>query len=201
MRILRSTALLVLLPASLAAQQPPAAQPPAAAQANPVTTVFRNRILSLHRNLAQAFDSIPANLYGYKPTAPQLTVGYVAQHLANDNYLFCNAFGTTKTTRPAVDTETADSVKAKWPKDSLVAKLKASFAFCESALGELTDATLGEQTTMTFNGNTRNTTRAAMALGHALDLADHYSQIANYMRLNNMLPPTALPRPRPSGDG
>jgi hypothetical protein len=32
-------------------------------------------------------------------------------------------------------------------------------------------------------------------LGHALDLTDHYSQIANYMRLNNMLPPTALPRP------
>jgi hypothetical protein len=25
-------------------------------------------------------------------------------------------------------------------------------------------------------------------------MADHYSQIANYMRLNNMIPPTALPR-------
>jgi hypothetical protein len=32
-------------------------------------------------------------------------------------------------------------------------------------------------------------------LGHIVDLADHYSQIANYMRLNGMLPPTALPRP------
>jgi len=31
-------------------------------------------------------------------------------------------------------------------------------------------------------------------------MADHYSQLANYMRLNNMLPPTALPRPRPPGD-
>jgi hypothetical protein len=39
-----------------------------------------------------------------------------------------------------------------------------------------------------------------MALGHALDMADHYSQLANYMRLNNIIPPTALPRPpRPSG--
>jgi hypothetical protein len=35
-----------------------------------------------------------------------------------------------------------------------------------------------------------------MVLGHALDLADHYSQLANYMRLNNIIPPTALPRSR-----
>ena len=33
-----------------------------------------------------------------------------------------------------------------------------------------------------------------MALLHLLDMTDHYSQIANYMRLNGMLPPTALPR-------
>src|SRR3982074_2267604 len=36
-----------------------------------------------------------------------------------------------------------------------------------------------------------------LLLLHALDLADHYSQLANYMRLNNLIPPTALPRPRP----
>jgi hypothetical protein len=34
-----------------------------------------------------------------------------------------------------------------------------------------------------------------MVLGHVVDMADHYSQIANYMRLNHMIPPTALPRP------
>ena len=30
---------------------------------------------------------------------------------------------------------------------------------------------------------------------HVVDMADHYGQLANYMRLNNILPPTALPRP------
>ena len=60
---------------------------------------------------------------------------------------------------------------------------------------QLTDAKLADQVTMTFRGNSRQVTRSAMVLGHALDLADHYSQLANYMRLNNMLPPTALPRP------
>jgi hypothetical protein len=187
------TAFLVLaLPAgSIAAQQTPT--PPA----NPVTTAFKGRITALHRNLAQAFDSIPAAKYGYRPTPAQQTIGYIAQHLASDSYFFCEKFGAMKPTRVAADTATADSVKATWPKETLVAKLKESFAFCASAIDQLDDSKLGEQVSMTFNGNTRNVARASMALGHAMDMADHYSQIANYMRLNNMIPPTALPRPRP----
>jgi hypothetical protein len=186
--------LTLALPLSLAAQQPPAG-----AQANPITTAFRGRTIGLQRNLAQAFDSIPESKFGYKPTPSQLTIGYIAQHLASDNYFFCNNFGATKATVPAADTATADSIKAKWPKDSLVAKLKASFTFCENAFAQLDDSKLAEPITLSFGGQTRPSTRAAMVLGHALDIADHYSQVANYMRLNNMLPPTALPRPaRPS---
>lgn len=197
MRIARLTILSLALPAGLAAQQPSGAAP-AGPPANPITTAFRGRIMALHRNLAQAFDSIPAAKFSYKPTPAQLTVGYVAQHLANDNYLFCNTFGDMKATRPERESTTPDSVKATWPKDTLVTQLKASFAFCARAFDQLADSTLDDQVSVTFGGNTRQVTRAGMALGHALDLADHYSQIANYMRLNNMLPPTALPRPRPA---
>jgi len=191
-----SIALLALPVSVLTAQQPPAA--PSAPPANPITTAFRGRTMALQRNLAQAFDSIPASKFGYRPTPAQLSIGYVAQHLANDNYLFCDRFGAMQSSRPAKDTATADSVKAKWPRDTLIAKLKESFKFCEDAFNQLDDSKLSEQVTMTFGGNSRQVTRAAMALGHALDLADHYSQIANYMRLNNILPPTALPRPRPN---
>jgi uncharacterized damage-inducible protein DinB len=198
MKIPCAALLTLALPLALSAQQAPATPPATAtptAPANPITAAFRGRILALHRNLGQAFDSIPAAKYGYKPTPAQLTIGYVAQHLANDNYLFCNAFGEAKATRPATDTSTPDSVKATWPKDSLVSKLKASFAFCESAFAQLDDAKLADQVSMTFGGQTRTVTRAGMVIGHAMDMADHYSQIANYMRLNGMVPPTALPRP------
>jgi len=202
MKSLHSAILALALPVALEAQQPPAAAPPAGPPVNPVTTAFRGRTMSLQRNLAQAFDSIPESKFGYKPTPAQLSIGYIAQHLASDNYLFCNAFGSMKATVAASDTATADSVKAKWPKDSLNAKLKASFTFCENAFNQLDDTKLGEQVELKFGGNTRNVSRATMVLGHALDMADHYSQLANYMRLNNMLPPTALPRPtRPAGGG
>jgi uncharacterized damage-inducible protein DinB len=197
MKVSRPLLVALVLPVTLVAQQP-SGQPPT----DPVTTAFRGRITGLHRNLAQAFDSVPEKLFSYKPTPQQLSIGYIAQHLANDNYLFCDAFGAAKSSRPEEDTATPDSVKATWPKDKLMAKLKESFTFCAAALQSLTDAKLAEQTTMTFNGNSRSVTRAQMALGHALDLADHYSQMANYMRLNGILPPTALPRPgRGGGDG
>src|SRR5437764_6551194 len=116
--------LALALPATLAAQQPPAS-----ATANPITTVFRNRTMGLQRNLAQAFDSIPESKFSYKPTPAQLSIGYIAQHLASDNYFFCNNFGTSKGTQSAADTATADSIKATWPKAELVSKLNASLAF------------------------------------------------------------------------
>ena len=194
MKLSHFAILALVAPIGLAAQQPPAAPP-----ANPITTAFRNRISALHRNIAQAFDSIPEAKFNYKPTPAQLSIGFIAQHIASDDYFFCNNFGAMKGTRAAEDTATADSVKATWPKAKLVTRLKESFAYCDQAIAQVDDAKLGESITVTFGGNSRTLARAAMVLGHAMDLADHYSQLANYMRLNGILPPTALPRPRPAG--
>jgi uncharacterized damage-inducible protein DinB len=195
MRLTHFAILALVAPIALAAQQPPATPP-----ANPITTSFRNRISGLHRNIAQAFDSIPESKFAYKPTPAQLSIGYIAQHIANDDYFFCNNFGALKATAAAQDTATADSVKATWPKAKLMTRLRESFTYCDQAIAQLDDAKLAEQVTITFRGNSRSVVRAGMVLGHALDLADHYSQLANYMRLNNILPPTALPRPRPAGN-
>ena len=191
MRFSRAALVLIAVPLALGAQQPPA---------NPITAVMKQRTTAYQQRLAQAFDSIPERLLGYKPTPAQLTIGYIAQHLADDNYYYCNQFGTMKAARTAEETATPDSIKATWPKDKLVTQLKQSFKFCEDALAQLDDAKLADQTTVTFgNGQSRTVTRASAAIGHLTDMVDHYSQLSNYMRLNNILPPTALPRPRPSG--
>src|SRR5262245_4982362 len=191
MRASRATLVFLALPITLGAQQPPP---------NPITAVVRQRTLLFQQRLAQAFDSIPERIFGYKPTPAQLTIGYIAQHLADDNYFYCNQFGAMKGARAAEDTTTPDTVKAKWLKDKLVAQMKTSFKFCEDALGQLDDAKRGDQVTQTRgNGQTRTVTRAGPVMGHIIDMADHYSQLSNYMRLNNILPPTALPHPRPPG--
>lgn len=193
MKLVRLAIASIALPVALAAQQPAPGAPPV----NPIVTAFKGRILTSHRNIAQAFDSIPESKFGYKPTDAQLTFGYIAQHVASDSYLFCNTFGAMKAKLSDREMTTPDTVKAKWPKAELVSQLKASFAFCAQAMEQLTDPTIAEPITFTMGANTRNSTRINMVLGHALDLADHYSQIANYMRLNGMVPPSALPRPKP----
>lgn len=191
MRFSRAALVFVAVPLTLLAQQPPS---------NPITAVMKQRTLTFQQRLGEAFDSIPERIFGYKPTPAQLTIGYIAQHLADDNYFYCNQFGAMKGARATEDTATADSIKAKWPKDKLIAQLKTSFKFCEDAFEQLDDAKLGDQITRTLpNGQSRTVTRAGPVMGHIIDMADHYSQLANYMRLNNMLPPTALPRPRPPG--
>ena len=192
MKVSRFLFVALAAPIGLAAQRTPATLP-----ANPVTTAFKTRIAAQNRNILQAFDSIPESKFSYKPTPAQQTLGFIAQHIANDNYFFCNNFGLLKGARPAQDTATPDSVKATWPKAQLMTGLRESFAFCDQAINQLDDGKLAEAVTITFGGNSRIVARANMVLGHALDLADHYSQLANYMRLNNILPPTALPRPRP----
>src|SRR5438477_6801686 len=143
MKISHTAILALALPMSLLAQQPSAGPP-----ANPITTAFRGRTLGLQRSLAQAFDSIPEAKFSYKPTPAQLSIGYIAQHVASDNYFFCDQFGEKKSSLPEKDTATPDSVKATWPKDTLVAKLKASFAFCQDAIGQLEDGKLGDQVTL-----------------------------------------------------
>ncbi len=180
-----------LLLIALAAGAAPAQD---AAPANPITTAFRGRIAGLSRNIVQAFDSVPESKFAFKPTPAQFTFGFIAQHVADDNYLFCNAFGDLKANVPADEASTPDSVKATWPKAKLMEQLRASFAFCDKAIDQVTDQSLAGEATLTFGGRSRSVSRAAMVLGHALDLADHYSQLANYMRLNGILPPTALPR-------
>ena len=191
MRVSRAMLVFVAVPIALGAQQP---------SSNPITAVVKQRTMTYQQRLAQAFDSIPERLLAYKPTPAQLTIGYIAQHLADDNYFYCNQFGAMKAQRTAEETSTPDSVKATWPKEKLVTQLKQSFKFCEDALAQLDDAKLADQVTIALpNGQARTLTRASAAIGHLTDMADHYSQLANYMRLNNMLPPTALPRPRAPG--
>jgi hypothetical protein len=77
------------------------------------------------------------------------------------------------------------------PKDLLVAALNASFDFCGKTLDGLQDAKLGDTITY-FGGVKKPRARALVELTD--DLEDHYSQMAGYLRLNGILPPSAAPK-------
>src|SRR5215207_7184562 len=118
----------LVLPATLAAQPPAAPRAP-----DGVMLSFARFADIFGSRLVAAFDSIPAARYDYRPTAVQQSIGYIAQHLENANYGLCERLGDLKAPRAGKDS-LADTIKARWPKDTLVARLKTSLRFCDEAM-------------------------------------------------------------------
>jgi len=150
---------------------------------NPVSDALRSMEQRRGKNLVEAAEDMPAEKYGFKPTPAQMSFGDVVVHLAEGNDDLCSAI-------TGVAAPQRSKVAATEAKDKLVARLKETFAFCEAALAKLDDSKLAEK--VPFFG--REVTRAAAALITVDDWADHYSQVAIYMRLNGLLPPTAKRR-------
>ena len=80
------------------------------------------------------------------------------------------------------------TVKETEPKEKLVDALKKSFDYCAAQLPKLQDSQLGEEVLLF---GSRKMTKGAAVLELSADWADHYSQMASYLRLNGLLPPTA----------
>lgn len=159
------------LPLLLAAQGGP----------SPVADALRTGEQQMGRNLVAAAEEMPADKYGYRPTPAQMSFAKIVVHLAEGNDYLCGTIAGVKAPeRAKVDTTDA--------KDKLVARLRETFQFCETALAKADDSKLAEQ--LPFFGG-RPASRASVILTTVADWADHYSQAANYLRLNGHLPPTA----------
>ena len=149
---------------------------------NPVSNGIRAMAQRQTKNIVDAAEEMPADKYGYKPTPAQMSYGDVVAHLIKEgnNYL-CSAASGQKEPDVAKFSGTD-------PKDKLVAGLKDSFKYCETVLAQIQDAQLSDS--ISFFGG-RKVTKAMAGLITVADWADHYSQMAIYLRLNGLLPPTA----------
>ena len=147
---------------------------------SPISDVLRQMLTGREKNTVAAFEEMPADKYGYKPTPEQMTFGHLAAHIVTSNYYFCANVGDV--TAPKVD-ELKETEK-----DKLVTAMKASFEFCHTALAKADDSKLNDNITW-FDNKPRPRAWAAMAL--ASSWADHYGMAAMYLRLNGLLPPTA----------
>jgi hypothetical protein len=150
------------------------------ATSNPASAAVRRTLDEYSKNLVATAQEMPAEKYSYHPTPENMTFGKAIAHIAQVNNVACSKVaGTAAPETPKLgDTE----------KDKLVETLKASMDFCTQAFAKLTDANSGDQVPW-FGG--RQVSRISAALEVTNDLVDHYSSLALYLRLNNLLPPTA----------
>jgi uncharacterized damage-inducible protein DinB len=164
----------VILPVAACAQD---------STASPVTASLREIYDRQSKRITDAANEMPADKYSYHPTPEQWTFGKIISHVAQSDFAVCSMISDTPVPQEfkVSDTDT---------KDQLVPAMKASFDFCSEALTKLQDSKMGDTITF-FRG--RKAPRARAAIELVSDLVDHYSQLASYLRLNGMLPPSAQP--------
>ena len=154
-----------------------AAQAPVA----PVSEAVRSAVAHAATNFIAAAEEMPASKYGFRPTPAQMSFGDVIGHMGAGNDALCSSIGgVAPPKRPAV--------AARAPKEQLVARLRETFRFCESALAKVNDSRLGEKVPYFGEGEV---TRAQAMVAAAEEWAGHYSPLTVYLRLNGLLPPTA----------
>ncbi len=147
---------------------------------NPIVSTVRQMEGRYAKNLTGAADEMPAAKYDYRPTPEQMTFGHLMTHVAEANNVLCAAIAGD----PSHDTKLSESDT----KEKLVSAVKDSFTYCEQVLAKTDDSNLAQATTVS-GGQT--TTRGAALIRLVVGWADHYSMAAMYLRLNNLLPPSA----------
>lgn len=147
---------------------------------NPVTDVVKEIAERRQTNLLAAVDEMPADKFGWSPTPAQQTFGHLVVHMTMSNIELCSKAASMPPPpmKPMPETD----------KERLQAGLTKSFMFCQAALNRVDDSKLGDSIEL-YGGKQATVAFALIALTN--DWADHYGAAAIYLRLNNLLPPTA----------
>ena len=149
--------------------------------ANPIVSSAKEIYTQQKKYIVAAFEEMPSEKYSFSPTPQQMSFAKIATHIVLANHHVCAMLSSGPAAEAAKLSE-SDS------KETLISAVKDSFTFCDKAVDGLQDSQLGD--TITFFGGAKKP-RARALLELTGDLEDHYSQMAGYLRLNGLTPPSA----------
>jgi uncharacterized damage-inducible protein DinB len=123
------------------------------------------------------------------PTDEVKSYGEMLAHIAEAQFYICGVVklgDSDKTSNRSVE-KTAKSKAAimKW--------LAEGFAYCDSTYADLTDASSAAM--VNFFGQQR--TNLSVLAFNTAHVNEHYGNLATYMRMNKIIPPTSEPPPAP----
>ena len=157
------------------AQGAPAAQ---AAQ-GPFSTYDKFAYARIKTLLVAAAEKMPEESYNFKPTDSVRSYGQIVGHLADAQYNFCAiALGEKN---PGLKIEETKKTKAE-----LVAALKEAVSYCDKAYDTMTDASGAEMVSLF---GTQMPRFGALNINNIHDM-EHYGNLATYMRMKNIVPPS-----------
>jgi uncharacterized damage-inducible protein DinB len=151
---------------------------------NPLSTELKQQYAAIKDAITKSADRMADADYGFKPAPGNTrTFAQIIGHIADVQMAIC---GAAKGEQKASNAESTWSTKA-----DLVAALKASVDFCDSAYDSLTDASATEQIRM-FGGMRSRLSALYFNIIHDNEM---YGQIVAYYRAKGMVPPTTADRP------
>ena len=154
------------------------------AQPAAVSASIKADYRSVRDFVVRSAEKMPADNYGFKPTAGIRSFGQQIAHIADDQYNLCApARGET---RRAAYTAIEDSLHTK---AELVPALRQAFVYCDAAYDALTDTNAGDPTS-TKTGRTK----FGMLNWNVWHTWEHYGNIVVYLRLKGLVPPSSEPR-------
>jgi len=171
---MRTLFLLILLSALAAGQT---------ATDNPQLASAKAFYETVRTNILKAAEKMPEDKYAYKPSDDVRTYGQLLAHIADAQYFLC---GTAKEGK----SENRGIEKSKHTKAEIATALHEGFAYCDSAYAELTDAS--SAAIVTFFGQKR--TKLSMLSFNTAHSFEHYGNLATYLRMNRIVPPSSEPR-------
>lgn len=131
--------------------------------------------------------AMPADSYGFKPVPAELSFGQLMEQVAVANLGACAvASGMQRPTTPEKIAASLKDEKAPEPdKDSIVAFLGDSFAFCDKAVDSMTP----EKMNAVVGSPNRKMTGFEWLWAYFTHTAHHRGQAEVYLRLKGITPP------------
>jgi hypothetical protein len=150
--------------------------------------IFDKQLDATEREVMAIVETMPAKKYDFVPTegafASVRPFGVQARHIA-----FClNEVATALLGEPMLPHADQEGPRNLTSKEDIVKYLKDAFAHAHKAIGTLTNENLLEQIRDPYVEKLRTTRldAATIFLSHTWD---HYGQMVEYLRMNNLVPP------------
>lgn len=155
-----------------------------------IAQVLDGGIKIIEGEFVSAAEAMPEEKYGFAPTNGEFkgvrTFAQQIKHVAAVNYIVGAAILGEKPPVDTNDEKGQDSLKSK---ADIVKFLKDSFAYAHKATASITDANALEPIPVPFSKD--KGTRVGMATVFAWHGFDHYGQMAEYLRMNGIVPPAS----------
>jgi hypothetical protein len=172
---------------------------PQAMQAKPdqkptFAMVLDRSLTNVEHEVVPAAEAMPEDKFNFAPTQGEFkdvrTFAQQIKHIATANYALGAGILAEK---PPMDLEGENGPAKITSRADVLQYLKDSFTYLHKALNSINESNVLGQVPSPFDPN-RKVSRLGLAVGAIAHPNDHYGQMVEYLRMNNIIPPASRPQ-------